>query len=92
MLENWFFGKNPPHRLRDALIEFYLNDSKAYMQRMNEKPHEPLDTSFVRRKTKDRFDYIFVSNEIEVIDCQYNYEGAISAGSDHAIVISNLGI
>jgi len=92
LLESWFFGANPPHRLRDALIEYYKCNPKIYEQRVAEHPLEPLAVSYIRGKTKDRFDYIFISDEFEIIGCQYDYEGAIAAGSDHAIIVSNLSI
>jgi endonuclease/exonuclease/phosphatase family metal-dependent hydrolase len=93
-VETKFFSGNPPHRLRDALIEFYRSRPELYKQRVSKKPQEPLAVSYVRKpgKTKDRFDYIFISDEFEVIDCRYDYDGATAAGSDHAIVVSKLRV
>jgi endonuclease/exonuclease/phosphatase family metal-dependent hydrolase len=46
--------------------------------------------SYVRgtkaKPVADRFDYIFVSPEIRVVGCTYDYERASEAGSDHASV------
>jgi endonuclease/exonuclease/phosphatase family metal-dependent hydrolase len=41
---------------------------------------------------EDRFDYVFVSEEIGVTECSYDYQGAKAAGSDHAIVTAELHV
>jgi hypothetical protein len=89
-LENWFFGDEPPHRLRDALIDYYRNNPTIYADALKKRPQGPLAVSYIRGKTKDRFDYIFLSDDFEVSNCGYDYEGAGAAGSDHAIVHADL--
>lgn len=93
-LENQFFGSNSTHGLRDALLD-HLRQHPAEYERITElRPGGPLAVSFVRGSTKkpveDRMDYVFVSDEIGVISCSYDYEGARAAGSDHAIVTADL--
>jgi len=39
---------------------------------------------------EDRFDYVFISEEIGVTECSYEYQGARVAGSDHGIVTAEL--
>ncbi len=39
---------------------------------------------------EDRFDYVFISDEIGVTECSYAYQGARVAGSDHGIVTAEL--
>jgi endonuclease/exonuclease/phosphatase family metal-dependent hydrolase len=41
---------------------------------------------------EDRFDYVFVSDEIGVTYCSYDYEVAKAAGSDHGIVTAELSL
>ena len=89
-LENWFFGDEPPHRLRDALIDYYRNNPTKYEDALKERPEGPLAVSYIRGKKKDRFDYIFISDDFEVNNCRYDYEGAVAAGSDHALVCADL--
>jgi endonuclease/exonuclease/phosphatase family metal-dependent hydrolase len=39
---------------------------------------------------EDRFDYVFISDEIGVTECSYDYQGARVAGSDHGIATAEL--
>lgn len=95
-LENRFFGSNKNHRLRDAFLDYLREHPLEYEEIVKLRPHGPLAVSYVRgsgkKPVEDRFDYVFVSDEIDVRGCFYNYEGAIDAGSDHAIVIANMGV
>ena len=91
-LENWFFGDEPPHRLRDALIDYYRNNPTIYADAVKERPQGPLAVSYIRGKTEDRFDYIFISDDFEVSNCRYDYKGAMAAGSDHALVYAELEV
>ncbi len=92
--ENRFFGSNKTHRLRDALPD-YLRQHPVEYERITElRPRGPLAVSYVRGSTRnpteDRMDYVFVSDEIGVISCSYDYEGARASGSDHAIVTADV--
>lgn len=93
-LEKSFFGASPPHQLRDALIDYFWQDNAAYQRAIRERPNGPLAVSYIRgsssNPTEDRFDYIFVSDDIEVSYCRYDYEGAKNARSDHGIVIADV--
>jgi endonuclease/exonuclease/phosphatase family metal-dependent hydrolase len=96
-LENRFFGADPPHRLRDTLIDYYKKDAEAYRAvKESRTDDEPLAVSYVRGSKKwpveDRFDYVFVSDEIDVLHCHYDYDGARAARSDHGIVVADLRI
>ncbi len=44
----------------------------------------------IRRKGAVRYDFLFVSDKYVVNDCIYNYEEAVKAGSDHAIIVANI--
>ena len=89
-IQHWFYSAKPPHPLKDALIDFYQNNPKEYQRRINQFPDDPLGVSYTRGKTKDRFDYIFFSDDFMVVDCTYDYEGGINAGSDHAYISCSL--
>ncbi len=94
LLENLFFGSNKLHRLRDALLDHLRQDEAEYEEIRKRRPQGPLAVSYVRgsreNPIEDRFDYVFVSEEIEVAGCSYDYQGATAAGSDHGIVTAEL--
>jgi endonuclease/exonuclease/phosphatase family metal-dependent hydrolase len=54
----------------------------------------PLVVSYVHghraNPIEDRFDYVFISDEIGVTECSYAYQGARVACSDHGIVTAEL--
>jgi endonuclease/exonuclease/phosphatase family metal-dependent hydrolase len=54
----------------------------------------PLVVSYVHGRTanpiEDCFDYVFISDEIGVTECSYDYQGGRVAGSDHGIVTAEL--
>jgi len=94
LLENQFFGGNAPHRLRDAFLDHLRQHPLQYEEIVKRRPWGPLAVSYVRGNTRtpveDRFDYIFVSDDIGITSCSYHYEAAKVAGSDHGIVTADL--
>lgn len=90
--EGLFFSSGAPHQLMDALVTFYRNNPEAHQAVVQQRPEGPLAVSYIRGSQKDRFDYIFASPDFEVIQCEYDYEGGIGAGSDHGIVIADLSV
>lgn len=44
----------------------------------------------VRRRGSVRYDFLFVSNNISIIKCNYDFEGAVKAGSDHALIEADI--
>jgi len=90
LLEKQFFGSNKLHRLREALLDHFRLHQHEYEEIKKRRPQGPLAVSYVRgsgvNPIEDRFDYVFVSDEIVVTECSYDYQGARAAGSDHAIV------
>jgi endonuclease/exonuclease/phosphatase family metal-dependent hydrolase len=44
------------------------------------------------KPTEDRFDYVFISEELGVTESSYDYQGAKAAGSDHGIVTADLHV
>ena len=49
---------------------------------------EPLSVSHIikRGKHKRRYDFLFMNKTISVANCEYMYDEAIKAGSDHALI------
>ncbi len=89
-------GASPLHDLRDCLRLYLEHRPKELQQIADRRPRGPLAISHVRGKrgqiTECRYDFIYVSPGIRVLDIQYLYEEALQAGSDHALVTSLLQI
>jgi exonuclease III len=85
-VENQFFSTTPQHRLQDALIVHLRQNPELYERLLHQRPDGPLEVTYKRRGTLDRFDYIMVSDELEVDDISHEFDGARRAGSDHGLV------
>ena len=46
----------------------------------------------VRRKGGVRYDFLFSNNNLKIIGCEYLYDEAIIAGSDHALIMAEFAI
>lgn len=86
--ENQFFGSDPQHRLRDALLDWLKDHPEQYKKRVRLRPSGPLEITYKRGSTYDRFDYLMVSDELRVREMTHDFKGATSknVGSDHAFV------
>lgn len=92
--ENQFFSGHPQHRLRDALNVYLRENPRAYEELIARRPNGPLEVTYKRGHTLDRFDYIMVSDDFHVDEIAHDFEGAREAGSDHGLVsavLSRLG-
>lgn len=81
-----FFETMQQNSLIDSFIKNY--DISQYAD------GKCLTTSHIikRGNKKVRYDFVFINNDkIKDYLCEYDYNGAISAGSDHAAIILNLG-
>jgi exonuclease III len=85
-VENQFFSATPQHRLQDALLIYLRKNPELYATLLQQRPNGPLEVTYKRGATLDRFDYIMVSDEVEVHDIYHDFDGACSAGSDHGLV------
>lgn len=45
---------------------------------------------YIRRRGVVRYDFLFVDNNFSITKCNYDYEGAIKAGSDHALIEADI--
>lgn len=95
-VENRFFSREPQHRLRDALIVYLRSHPAVFNDVRRSRPEGPVAISHVRghgaTRIPDRFDYLMVSDECDVLEVTYDYRGAVNAGSDHALVCAQLEI
>ncbi|HWQ21875.1 MAG TPA: hypothetical protein VN478_04020, partial [Clostridia bacterium] len=83
-------------RTEDALRLWYAGHPAELKRRTRYYPHGPLADSYHRgRKGKYlrcRYDSIRVSPGIRVLDVRYLYDDAIRAGSDHALVVTDIDL
>lgn len=85
-VKNQFFSATPQHRLRDALLVHLRQSPEFYERLLQQRPNGPLEVTYKRGATLDRFDYIMVSDELDVDDISHDFDGACKAGSDHGLV------
>jgi endonuclease/exonuclease/phosphatase family metal-dependent hydrolase len=96
-LEHRFFGADPPHRLRDAYRDYLDQNPDAYERLLGTPPRNgPLAVTYTRgskqHPTPDRFDYVFISNELSCTEMDHLYQQGVDAGSDHALVTATLTV
>ena len=97
----WWWDKEPLmlgaqaiHPLKDAFRVWLAAHPEEAEQLYVRYPHGPLAVSHVRGRgassTPCRYDFIYITPEFSVADICYRYDEAIQAGSDHALVLSDL--
>lgn len=85
-------GPNEIHALRDV-FRTWLDDHPVAARQIRESfPEGPLAISHRTGTPRNprRYDAIWASPHFSVKDVQYLYEPAVEAGSDHALVLSDL--
>lgn len=90
-----FFDNGPGAKhFFDKIEEIGLTDSYArFMGSNGYIEGQPLIKSHnIRRKGAVRYDFLFLKNTYKVKRVLYNYDDAIMAGSDHAIIVGDLFI
>ena len=90
-----FFDNGPGAKhFFDEMVSIGLTD--AYVRANNIDDYEegkPLIKSHnIRRKGSVRYDFLFAKNTYIVNTLTYNYDDAVAAGSDHAIIIGDIKI
>ncbi|MFS0864269.1 hypothetical protein [Fredinandcohnia sp. 179-A 10B2 NHS] len=93
-------GKKPVHNMKDSYRVWlaYNQDKLKEIEEMQcNIPEEsvlkytPISVSHsIRGNYHKRYDYIMISEHFCVRNVEYRLEGAIRAGSDHAMVIADL--
>lgn len=90
------FGGALHHRLRDAHRLWLQQHPDVLSSIIRERPKGPLAVSHRTGKTRRspgvprRFDTLWVGPELEVLLSVYDYANAVTAGSDHALVVADL--
>lgn len=80
-----FFEEMVSIGLTDAYVRY--NGTDGYVE------GQPLTKSHnIRRKGAVRYDFLFVRDTYGVEAITYNYDEAVAAGSDHAIIVCNIEI
>jgi hypothetical protein len=93
-------GSTPVHNMKDSYREWLevnqsvLDDIKVrQVQADDEKVLKgiPLATShIINGRLHKRYDYIYISNHFRVVNVEYRLKESIDAGSDHAMVVTDL--
>jgi endonuclease/exonuclease/phosphatase family metal-dependent hydrolase len=86
------------HNLKDA-YRLWLDQNQEEYVRIKEKQNNcedldyaPLTVSHTLRGGKDkRYDYIMISPHFKVVSMDYRYEDALKYGSDHAVLVADVG-
>ncbi len=94
--EALLLGVKPLHNLKDTL-RTYLDSNPDTLKSIKKlRPNGPLAVSYVRgnrsKQIMCRYDFIYVTHDIRVDSVEYLYEESVKAGSDHAIVVSELEV
>jgi endonuclease/exonuclease/phosphatase family metal-dependent hydrolase len=88
--EHAFVGPSPRHGLVDAYRE-HLQNTGELARLHSGRPTGPLAVSHVLSNgAGHRMDRIFISADFDVRDAAYDLQGALQAGSDHALHWVNL--
>jgi endonuclease/exonuclease/phosphatase family metal-dependent hydrolase len=94
--EERLLGVDRIHRLRDVYREVVERDAALSASTVASRPDGPLAVSYRRgrgvRAVDCRYDVILVSSDIAVCSGGYEYEVAVAAGSDHALVWAELEV
>ena len=90
-----FFDNGPGARhFFEELVEIQMVDAYAcaYDKASYVKGVPLTKSHMIRRKGAVRYDFLFVKDTANVESTDYRYDEAIAAGSDHAIIISEIAI
>ena len=92
--ESDLLGATPTHHLRDALRSYLQAHPEELASIVASRPVGPLAVSHVRgnkqKRTSCRYDFVYHTPDLRVESIEYLYEEALAAGSDHAIVITEV--
>jgi endonuclease/exonuclease/phosphatase (EEP) superfamily protein YafD len=94
--EELLFGSERIHDLRDAYRDLLRHDPARREAILRERPDGPLAVSYLRDHGRAeiacRYDHVLVSPAFEVLDVRYLFDEAVEAGSDHALIMAELGL
>ena len=90
-----FYDNGPGAKIFfETIAKIGLLDSYVAANRITEcEEGLPLTTSHhIRRKGNVRYDFLFVKNHIKIERMEYQFDEAIAAGSDHALLLCETAI
>ncbi len=83
-------GPDAGHELDDVLRR-YLHHHPEELERIRQtRPDGPLAISHQVAAQPVRHDHLWATRDLEVLDVRYLYDEAVAAGSDHALVLTDL--
>jgi hypothetical protein len=84
------FVPDAAHGLRDVLLTLHAERPERREAARALRPGGPLEVSYVEQRTTPpsprRYDVILASPDWQVRDLVYDYDGSVTAGSDHGLV------
>lgn len=87
-----FFAADAPHGLVDVLVRYFDRHPDLRVEARRARPEGPLAVSYVERRAdppvERRYDVILVNRCCEVTEVTYDYDRAVAAGSDHALIVA----
>jgi hypothetical protein len=86
------YGPERVHDLRDAWRDALDRDPERMRSVLAERPRGPLAVTHMRRGIDCRYDAIYVSPKIDVVEVEHIWDEAREAGSDHAAVRATLSL
>lgn len=90
--EDQLLGPHAGHGLGDVLRR-HLDRHPDELQRIRqERPGGPLAISYDPAAGPVRYDHIWATGDLEVIEVRYLYDEAVAAGSDHALVLADFDV
>ena len=88
------FAADAAHGLADVLVTLHAHQPDRAGRARSVRPDGPLAVSYVERRANPpverRYDVILASRHWHVAEVTYDYDGAVAAGSDHALVTARL--
>ncbi len=87
-------GAEPWHDLVDVYRIFLKQHPEMLKEILEKRPEGPLAVSHIRgnkqKYTPSRYDFIYATPDIKIINVQYLFDEALAVGSDHALVLAEL--
>lgn len=85
-------GPDARHGL-DDVFHRHLHGKVDELERIRAaRPGGPLAVSHLVRAQPVRYDHIWATRDLEVVDVRYLYDEAVAAGSDHALVVADFEV
>jgi hypothetical protein len=90
--EDQLLGPDAVHGLDDVLRR-HLDQNPEELRRIRQqRPDGPLAISYRPTAEPARYDHLWATPDLEVIDVRYLYDEAVAAGSDHALVLADFEV